>query len=107
MYAYLNRADVQEAVHANVTKLSYDWEPCSEVTRHWEDSPSTMTPLQECWLLVVAAGCLLRSTEWCLGDLGYQVIWVIILLLSVLLVILSLACCAVSSACGLCWLWLL
>ncbi|RVX00406.1 Serine carboxypeptidase-like 40 [Vitis vinifera] len=26
VYAYLNRADVQKALHANVTKLKYDWE---------------------------------------------------------------------------------
>ncbi|XP_028112472.1 serine carboxypeptidase-like 40 isoform X1 [Camellia sinensis] len=45
VYAYLNRADVQEALHANVTKLSYDWEPCSLVIRRWEDSPSTIIPL--------------------------------------------------------------
>ncbi|XP_028095935.1 serine carboxypeptidase-like 40 [Camellia sinensis] len=45
VYAYLNRADVQEALHANVTKLSYDWEPCSRVIRRWEDSPSTIIPL--------------------------------------------------------------
>ncbi|KAF5952537.1 hypothetical protein HYC85_010481 [Camellia sinensis] len=45
VYAYLNRADVQEALHANVTKLSYDWEPCSQVIRRWEDSPSTIIPL--------------------------------------------------------------
>ncbi|THG01057.1 hypothetical protein TEA_007446 [Camellia sinensis var. sinensis] len=34
-----------EALHANVTKLSYDWEPCSRVIRRWEDSPSTIIPL--------------------------------------------------------------
>ncbi|THG09336.1 hypothetical protein TEA_008863 [Camellia sinensis var. sinensis] len=45
VYAYLNRADVQEALHANVTKLSYDWEPCSLVITRWEDSPSTIIPL--------------------------------------------------------------
>ncbi|XP_028105550.1 serine carboxypeptidase-like 40, partial [Camellia sinensis] len=45
VYAYLNRADVQEALHANVTKLSYDWEPCSQVIRRWGDSPSTIIPL--------------------------------------------------------------
>ncbi|KAJ6964594.1 hypothetical protein NC652_002747 [Populus alba x Populus x berolinensis] len=30
VYAYLNRPDVQEAMHANVTKLTYDWEPCGD-----------------------------------------------------------------------------
>lgn len=28
VYAYLNRPEVQKALHANVTKLNYDWEPC-------------------------------------------------------------------------------
>lgn len=28
VYAYMNRPDVQEALHANVTKLDHDWEPC-------------------------------------------------------------------------------
>uniref|UniRef100_A0A5B7AEW2 Carboxypeptidase n=1 Tax=Davidia involucrata TaxID=16924 RepID=A0A5B7AEW2_DAVIN len=45
VYAYLNRPDVQEALHANVTKLHYDWEPCSDVIKDWEDSPSTIIPL--------------------------------------------------------------
>ncbi|CAK9147525.1 unnamed protein product [Ilex paraguariensis] len=45
VYAYLNRPDVQKALHANVTKLNYDWEPCSDVIQTWEDSPSTMIPL--------------------------------------------------------------
>lgn len=27
-YAYMNRQDVQKAIHANVTKLNHDWEPC-------------------------------------------------------------------------------
>lgn len=44
-YAYLNRADVQKAMHANVTKLSYDWEPCSDVMQGWSDSASTVVPL--------------------------------------------------------------
>ncbi|KAE9588762.1 putative carboxypeptidase D [Lupinus albus] len=43
--AYLNRANVQEALHANVTKLKYDWEPCSDIISNWGDSPSTITPL--------------------------------------------------------------
>ncbi|XP_047334664.1 serine carboxypeptidase-like 40 [Impatiens glandulifera] len=28
-YTYLNSPDVQKAIHANVTNLTYDWEPCS------------------------------------------------------------------------------
>ncbi|EXB95303.1 Serine carboxypeptidase-like 40 [Morus notabilis] len=43
--AYLNREDVQAALHANVTKLPYDWEPCSDVLKKWNDSPSTIIPL--------------------------------------------------------------
>jgi serine carboxypeptidase-like clade 2 len=45
VYAYLNRPDVQEAMHANVTKLIHDWEPCSDVLTTWLDSPSTIIPL--------------------------------------------------------------
>ncbi|XP_012475398.1 serine carboxypeptidase-like 40 [Gossypium raimondii] len=45
VYAYLNRVDVQEAMHANVTKLDHDWEPCSDIIRRWGDSPSTIIPL--------------------------------------------------------------
>lgn len=45
VYAYLNRPEVQKALHANVTNMSYDWEPCSDVIKHWQDSPSTMLPL--------------------------------------------------------------
>lgn len=45
VHAYLNRGDVQEALHANVTKLKYDWEPCSDVITRWVDSSSTVLPL--------------------------------------------------------------
>ncbi|KAL1559579.1 Serine carboxypeptidase-like 40, variant 2 [Salvia divinorum] len=45
VYAYLNRPDVQKALHANVTKMSYDWEPCSDVIKKWTDSASTVLPL--------------------------------------------------------------
>ncbi|KAK7263919.1 hypothetical protein RJT34_31518 [Clitoria ternatea] len=44
VYAYLNRRDVQEALHANVTSLKYDWEPCSNVIEKWVDSSSTVLP---------------------------------------------------------------
>ncbi|KAK6928798.1 Peptidase S10, serine carboxypeptidase [Dillenia turbinata] len=43
--AYMNSPDVQVAFHANVTKLHHDWQPCSEVIKSWDDSPSTMIPL--------------------------------------------------------------
>ncbi|XP_057976815.1 serine carboxypeptidase-like 40 [Malania oleifera] len=45
VYAYLNRPDVQKALHANVTNLKNDWEPCSDVITKWRDSPSTIIPL--------------------------------------------------------------
>ncbi|KAL8227827.1 hypothetical protein R6Q57_015411 [Mikania cordata] len=44
-HAYMNREDVQEAMHANVTKLDHDWEPCSDIINQWLDSPSTIIPL--------------------------------------------------------------
>ena len=43
--AYLNRADVQKALHANVTKLKYEWRPCSDIGKNWTDSPLTIIPL--------------------------------------------------------------
>ncbi|XP_057522024.1 serine carboxypeptidase-like 40 [Amaranthus tricolor] len=43
--AYMNSPDVQKALHANVTKLFYDWQPCSAVITKWSDSPSTVIPL--------------------------------------------------------------
>ncbi|KVI00809.1 serine carboxypeptidase-like 40 [Cynara cardunculus var. scolymus] len=44
-YAYMNRRDVQDALHANVTKLDHDWEPCSEILKGWHDSAATVIPL--------------------------------------------------------------
>ncbi|XP_010694765.2 serine carboxypeptidase-like 40 [Beta vulgaris subsp. vulgaris] len=45
VHAYLNSPEVQKALHANVTKLSHDWEPCSSIISKWSDSPSTVIPL--------------------------------------------------------------
>ncbi|XP_056164343.1 serine carboxypeptidase-like 40 isoform X3 [Syzygium oleosum] len=45
MHAYLNSEDVQEALHANVTKLDHRWEGCSVVIESWGDSPFTIIPL--------------------------------------------------------------
>uniref|UniRef100_A0A5B7BVI0 Carboxypeptidase n=1 Tax=Davidia involucrata TaxID=16924 RepID=A0A5B7BVI0_DAVIN len=42
---YFNREDVQRALHANVTKLSYPYALCSDVIRKWNDSPDTVLPI--------------------------------------------------------------
>lgn len=42
---YLNLPNVQNAFHANVTKLSHPWETCSKLIVKWKDSPSTMFPI--------------------------------------------------------------
>jgi serine carboxypeptidase-like clade 2 len=45
VYAYLNRPDVQKAIHANVTNITYtNWSPCSNVLS-WADSVSTVLPI--------------------------------------------------------------
>ncbi|KAJ1696814.1 hypothetical protein LUZ63_005326 [Rhynchospora breviuscula] len=43
--AYLNTPEVQEAMHANVTKLEQRWSSCSEVISAWVDSASTVLPI--------------------------------------------------------------
>uniref|UniRef100_M1A8X8 Carboxypeptidase n=1 Tax=Solanum tuberosum TaxID=4113 RepID=M1A8X8_SOLTU len=46
VHAYLNRRDVQDALHANVTNIKYDWESCSDpLFYNWKDSPATTIPL--------------------------------------------------------------
>ncbi|KAK9060363.1 hypothetical protein SSX86_021067 [Deinandra increscens subsp. villosa] len=42
---YLNLPNVQKALHANITNLSYPWETCSKLIVKWKDSPSTMFPI--------------------------------------------------------------
>ncbi|XP_039134328.1 serine carboxypeptidase-like 34 [Dioscorea cayenensis subsp. rotundata] len=41
---YFNRPDVQEALHANVTKLPYEWSHCSGVIRAWNDYQISLLP---------------------------------------------------------------
>ncbi|XP_051144775.1 serine carboxypeptidase-like 40 [Andrographis paniculata] len=41
--AYLNRLDVQKALHAKLTK----WQACSNLAQKWQDSPSTVIPLHK------------------------------------------------------------
>jgi serine carboxypeptidase-like clade 2 len=43
--AYLNTPEVQEAMHANVTKLKQSWSSCSDVISEWVDSASTVLPI--------------------------------------------------------------
>ncbi|KAK4285452.1 hypothetical protein QN277_002147 [Acacia crassicarpa] len=43
VYAYMNRAEAQEALHANVTKLTHDWKLCTR--SNWTDAPFTILPL--------------------------------------------------------------
>ncbi|KAM7275584.1 hypothetical protein ACFE04_017450 [Oxalis oulophora] len=43
---YMNRKDVQRALHANVTALHYPWTTCSNAIRSdWTDSPKSMLPI--------------------------------------------------------------
>ncbi|KAG7025626.1 Serine carboxypeptidase-like 34, partial [Cucurbita argyrosperma subsp. argyrosperma] len=42
---YMNRADVQKALHANVTKIPYAWSPCSDQISLWKDSPPSILPI--------------------------------------------------------------
>ncbi|KAA8533371.1 hypothetical protein F0562_033096 [Nyssa sinensis] len=42
---YMNRAEVQEALHANVTNISYPWTHCSDNITFWSDSPASILPI--------------------------------------------------------------
>ncbi|CAN4105495.1 unnamed protein product [Withania somnifera] len=41
---YMNRPDVQAALHANITKIPYPWTHCSNNITFWNDAPSSMLP---------------------------------------------------------------
>ncbi|VAI78598.1 serine carboxypeptidase-like 34 [Triticum dicoccoides] len=45
--AYLNRRDVQHALHANATgSIPYAWSACSDpLFQHWQDSPASTLPV--------------------------------------------------------------
>ncbi|XP_020202864.1 serine carboxypeptidase-like 34 [Cajanus cajan] len=43
--AYLNTPEVQKALHANVTKISYPWSQCSDNIGSWRDSPHSILPV--------------------------------------------------------------
>jgi serine carboxypeptidase-like clade 2 len=42
---YLNRGDVQAALHANVTGIPYAWTPCSDALTNWTESAASTLPL--------------------------------------------------------------
>lgn len=42
---YFNRADVQKALHANTTKLSYPYTSCSNAITTWNDNAKTVLPI--------------------------------------------------------------
>ncbi|AES62198.1 putative carboxypeptidase D [Medicago truncatula] len=45
---YFNRPEVQKALHANVTGISYAWKACSgTVWDYWTDSPLSMLPIYQ------------------------------------------------------------
>ncbi|XP_050155636.1 serine carboxypeptidase-like 27 [Malus sylvestris] len=51
---YFNRPDVQKALHANVTRVSYPWKTCSDIVgNYWADSPLSMLPIYK---ELIAAG---------------------------------------------------
>ncbi|KAM0922244.1 hypothetical protein ACQ4PT_006294 [Festuca glaucescens] len=42
---YFNRPDVQAALHANVTKMGYNWTHCSDAIGTWNDAPASTLPI--------------------------------------------------------------
>ncbi|TYH19846.1 hypothetical protein ES288_A05G384300v1 [Gossypium darwinii] len=51
---YFNRLEVQKALHANVTALSYPWQTCSDIVgNYWTDAPLSMLPIYK---ELIAAG---------------------------------------------------
>ncbi|XP_022957332.1 serine carboxypeptidase-like 27 [Cucurbita moschata] len=45
---YFNHPDVQKALHANVTGITYPWSTCSDlVGSYWADSPLSMLPIYQ------------------------------------------------------------
>lgn len=43
---YMNRPEVQRALHANITRIPHPWATCSSIVRrNWSDSPKSMLPI--------------------------------------------------------------
>ncbi|KAL2484976.1 Serine carboxypeptidase-like 34 [Abeliophyllum distichum] len=41
---YMNRPDVQKALHANITRIPYPWTHCSNNISFWRDAPASILP---------------------------------------------------------------
>ncbi|KAK9265757.1 hypothetical protein L1049_011848 [Liquidambar formosana] len=45
---YFNQPEVQKALHANITGISYQWKTCSDIVgNYWADSPLSMLPIYQ------------------------------------------------------------
>ncbi|KAL5992719.1 hypothetical protein ACLOJK_013638 [Asimina triloba] len=82
MIAYLNNAEVQKTMHANVTRLPYEWSECSSLFT-WHDMPSTVLPTIDklaasglrIWLYTgdMDSVCPITGTRYSIHKLGYGV----------------------------------
>ncbi|KAL5992720.1 hypothetical protein ACLOJK_013639 [Asimina triloba] len=82
MTTYLNIAEVQKAMHANVTGLPYEWSECSSIIA-WQDMPSTVLPVIDelvasdlrIWFYSgdVDTACPITGTKYFIHKLGYAV----------------------------------
>ncbi|XP_076890563.1 serine carboxypeptidase-like 34 [Bidens hawaiensis] len=43
--SYLNKPNVQAALHANTTKIPYPWTHCSDAITFWNDAPASILPI--------------------------------------------------------------
>ncbi|KAL0317451.1 UNVERIFIED_CONTAM: Serine carboxypeptidase-like 27 [Sesamum angustifolium] len=51
---YFNLPEVQNALHANVTRISYPWQSCSDIVgNYWADTPLSVLPIYQ---ELIAAG---------------------------------------------------
>ncbi|CAN0909096.1 Serine carboxypeptidase-like 34 [Linum grandiflorum] len=73
VFEYFNQPDVQEALHANVIKLSRPWDLCSdEVNNQWNESAFSVLPVIR-KLLDGDARIPVTSTRYSLNKLGLNI----------------------------------
>ncbi|XP_058071249.1 serine carboxypeptidase 1-like [Magnolia sinica] len=81
--SYMNVAEVQKAIHANVTGLAYKWSSCSGGLLVWNDSPLTILPTMQqliasgisVWMYSgdMDAVCPVTATRYFINKLGVNV----------------------------------